>query len=503
MSAELFNSKKCDNTRGQLSWKVGELKSMCETLKIPFKSNNTKPELCQKIARYFRGISNVNSESSSPVASLSSIPLPIDTSNVNQIDIIDSFTQKKCKDARGPDSWTVKQLQDMCKAVKIPINSRMMKNDYCLAIKKYIKDTTGISPITPQGSISKLSSVQPAVINPVFPQDISIPTFQSTIKPVIDTAQNIFTYKQKQIIKAMGSNKLPIPEGLVSMKDRNIQQIKEQFIDKNCSKWSIGELKEICFKLGLNYTVKDDKKSICFKIENFLFGGKERKVDTSFMKNYNMGSIQNIFNVNECQNEILPNKYTIDELIDVGKILNIKLDKSTPKNQMCQIIGDTIKNANVNDLVAAMQKSGQDDDMRSEITVDLELPIIDTYENDLDSVTDDLVRKSLIMSPQKTDPVIEETEEVSKSLLDGLIEDVKEQSNSFDTEDVPESEVVREEQKFLDSLNQSEEEPLDKEIAKIQSPKVNNPYFNGEDDEDDDQIMKINLAALDSSSDEE
>ena len=180
MSVELFNSKKCDNTRGQFSWRVGELKSMCETLKIQFKSNDTKPELCQKIARYFKGISsNTNSGSTSPVASTSYIPpvlSPINTSSVNQTDIINSFTKRKCKDARGSNSWTVKQLTDMCQSLKIPINSRMVKNDYCSAIKKHIKDTTGISPISPRGL------VQTTIVDiTIFPQDIPVPTFPPSI----------------------------------------------------------------------------------------------------------------------------------------------------------------------------------------------------------------------------------------------------------------------------------------------------------------------------------
>jgi len=577
MSLEEFNSKKCDNTRGQMSWKVGELKSMCQTLNIQFKSNDTKPELCKKIARYFRGVSSsvnspiqvVGTQSqlfNRPVASSSFVPPPVNTSNINGVDVMNSFGTKKCKDGRGPSSWTVAQLKEICKSLKIPINSRMMKNDYCLSIKNYIKSSTGISPVIPQEpSIVQPtyyyqpnpSIAQPTTANiPVFAQDIPVPTI-NVVKPV---SSNL-TYKQKQIINAMNPSKAPL--GLVSIRDRTLQNIKDQFIEKNCSQWSISQLKEICDTLNLKYSIRDDKKSICFKIENFLFGGEKRKVDTTFLKNYNMNSIADIFNVEECQNVILPNKYTVDELIDVGKILNIKLDKTTSKNQMCKIIGDSIKTANINDLVDAMKKSGQDDDdMRSEISVELD----NSYQGDLNSITDDLVKKSLVMSPQKIDPVIkdifgepsvqeslldsliqnsdnlERTSKVNsplmspkddsiikdifgnlslspvektefdpktphKSLMDGLIGD-NDVHTSFTTEDIPESEVVREEEKFLASLNNSEEESLDKEIAKIQGPTKavtpNNPYFEkgDKDEEDDSQMMKINLDDLDTSSDE-
>ena len=379
-TSQLFKNKKCDNTRGQNSWKLNELKQMCTTLKIQFKNNENKAELCKKISKYFKSISTSPSSPDFPNSPSSPTVENLPLFSVDGKSILDTFNTKKCKDSRGPGSWTVSQLKEMCKVLKIPINSRMDKNDLCHEISKYTSTPTTSMPTTSTSTTSTSTTSMPTTSMPTT----SMPT---TSTPAL---KSHLTYKEKQIINAMNQKKESM--GLVSIKDNTIKGLREQFIQNNCrtGNWSISKLKEICDTLDIKFSVKDDKSSLCFKIENVLFGGVKRIVDTSYLKNYNVNSVQKIFDTNECQTNIIPNKYSMEELKDISRILDIKVD-GLSKNEMCVAIGNVIKTADVDALIYKIKKTDEEteEDLNSELTVDSE------DDKALDFIINDLVSNTL------------------------------------------------------------------------------------------------------------
>jgi phage gp16-like protein len=494
MSQEIFKTKKCDTTRGPQSWKVNEIKEMCTVLRIPYKSHDNKMDLCKKISKYFKrlngesvspGVSPVSEQQINSPVSEQQINSPVPEQKINSPVLnsgMPSFHLKTCKDARGPKSWSVNELKQMCLKLNISFKTSMTKNELCALIEKYLKmyphpienpvsQTVPLLIQEPQSvpvpeqkiNLPVLNSGMPSfhsktckdsrgpkswTVNELkqmcsklnitfkssmtknelcaliekylkrYPDSIENPVSQ-TVPLLIQTEPPQHSYKDKMILNSL-KPKQNINE-LVSINDLNLESLKERFIQNNCKtgKWTLAEIHEICNKLDIQYTSQDDKSSLCFKIENALFNSANKEQNIEYLKKYNMPSIQKVFNNNECKNGILPNNYSVDELKDIAKIFNIKTNAFTSKTNLCDLIENVIHTSDVNELVSNIIKSTK----KQESSEVVDIPRAEKLHDIIDELKDleqdvDISKQEFIDTPtkEKLNVVVDELKNLEQNV---------------------------------------------------------------------------------------
>jgi ribosomal protein L7Ae-like RNA K-turn-binding protein len=253
-----FFKKKCDASRGQNAWTVVDLKGLCNKFKIDYKSNDKKDDLCKKLSRYFKKSSDISMPSapvSTPVMPVSSdlssqndkseltiLTKPvISESNISESNISDSnnFFKKKCDASIGQNAWTVVDLKGLCNKFKIDYKSNDKKDDLCKKLSRYFKKSSLDPNLSP---------------SPVLSESVNTSEF---------------------FIDNSGSEQ-------TMMSSNSLSREKINFLSKKCDStrggknaWTIAQLRELCVKLQINYTIDKnkfltEKENLCQKLSHYF-----------------------------------------------------------------------------------------------------------------------------------------------------------------------------------------------------------------------------------------
>ena len=300
MTPNIFNQKKCDASRGKNSWTVVDLKQLCVQLKIDYKSNDKKEDLCKKISKHFKKSSEISSVMGSPTSQATNTSeIFIDNSGSNQTMLSSktlsdkkfNFISKRCDSTRGgKNSWSIVDLRSLCVDLQLGISvdrkSHLSeKEQLCKRISEYFQNV----------SFDKLPGDE----------------FKSLLSGANDEADQKAARELKLKLDRENMTQSKSINGVLSLEENYINKLKQKFAFTNCTYIPVHELYETCTRLQVEYTSSDTKLDLCNKIKAKLFKGKV---------------------TSDC------NRYNIQELQEMAQVLGIIVAPEMSQNDLCNQI---------------------------------------------------------------------------------------------------------------------------------------------------------------------